>query len=121
MVSDDAAAVPPPNTALNIVVAVVDSEAPQLHGYVAPHWTNLVAGTAGSSSTVLGVSAGVATAEQIARVAASAAVAGHEIVGILVADPDPADSTTGRLPQVSRPTRARRPNRMTGTATEINP
>ena len=70
------------------------------------------------AATVLGVSAGVATAEQLARVAASAAVGGHDIIGILVADPDPADTTTGRLPQVDRPAHRRRPTRMTSTNTE---
>ena len=56
-----------------------------------------------ATATVLGVSAGAATAEQLARVAASAAADGRDIAGILVADPDPADHTTGRLPQLARP------------------
>ena len=54
-----------------------------------------------TTATVLGVSAGAATAEQLARVAVSAAVDGREIVGILVADPEPADNTTGRIPQLA--------------------
>ena len=53
--------------------------------------------------TVLAVSAGAATAEQLARVAASAADNGRDIAGILVANPDPSDQTTGRLPQLARP------------------
>ena len=95
-----------PDAALTVVVAVVDGQTPQ------------VADTMRTTATVLGVSAGAATAEQLARVAASAAADGRDIAGILVADPDPADHTTGRLPQLARPTQRRRPTRMTGTTTE---
>ena len=106
IVRDHADAVRQPEVALTVVVVVVDGQAPQV--------THMIRTTA----TVLGVSAGVATAEQLARVAASAAVGGHDIIGILVADPDPADTTTGRLPQVGRPAHRRRPTRMTGTTME---
>jgi len=82
---------PVPEAALSVVVAAVDGEGPQ------------VAETMYTSVTVLGVSAGVATAEQLARVAASAAADGRTIAGILVADPDSSDHTTGRLPQLARP------------------
>jgi len=99
VVRDHADTVLEPDVALTIVVAVDDGQAPPV--------THLT----GTTPTVLGVSAGVATAEQLARVAASAAVAGYDIVGILVADPDPADTTTGRLPQVERPAQRRRPTR----------
>jgi hypothetical protein len=95
-----------PDGTLTVVVVVVDNEAPQ------------VADTIRTTATVLGVSAGMATAEQLARVAASAAVGGHDVTGILVADPDPADPTTGRLPQLARPSRRRRPTRITGTTVE---
>ncbi len=71
-----------------------------------------------TTATVLGVSAGAVTAEQLARVAASAAADGRDIAGILVADPDPADHTTGRLPQLARPAHRRTPTRLTGTTTE---
>jgi capsular polysaccharide biosynthesis protein len=81
--------------ALTVAVGVVDGENPQ------------VAVTARAATTVLAVSAGAATAEQLARVATSAAVDDRAIAGILVADPDPADQTTGRLPQVSRPAERR--------------
>jgi capsular polysaccharide biosynthesis protein len=106
IVRDHADAVREPDVALTVVVAVVDGQA--------PHVTHMIRTTA----TVLGVSAGVTTAEQLARVAASAAVGGHDINGILVADPDPADTTTGRLPRVERPAQRRRPTRMTGTTME---
>ena len=59
-----------------------------------------------TNATVLGVSAGAATADQLARVAVSAAANGSEITGILVADPDSADPTTGRVPQLARPVHA---------------
>lgn len=107
VVKDHADAAHEPAVALTVVVVVVDAQAPQV--------TDLVRTTA----TVLGVSAGVATGEQLARVAASAAVGRHDIGGILVADPDPGDTTTGRLPLVERPAHRRRPTRMTGTAREL--
>ncbi len=92
----------PPDAVLTIVVTVVDGQDPQ------------VAHTVRTTATVLGVSAGVVTAEQVARVAASAAAAGRDITGILVADPDPDDPTTGRLPQLARPAHRRGPTRITG-------
>jgi capsular polysaccharide biosynthesis protein len=105
-VRDHDSAVRPPDAALTVVVAVVDGQAPR------------VPDTMRTTATVLGVSAGVATAEQLARVAAGAAAGDHDIIGILVADPDPADPTTGRLPQLARPGQRRRPTRMTGTTLE---
>lgn len=105
IVKDAEDSVHQPAAALTVVVTVVDSQAPQV-----THLTR-------NAATVLAVSAGAATAEQLARAAASAAVGGHEIIGILVADPDPADTTTGRLPQVDRPAHRRRPTRMTSTNT----
>lgn len=96
-----------PDTALTVVVAVVDSQSPQLPGPIR------------TTSALLGVSAGVATADQLARVAVNAATSGCEITWILVADPDPADETTGRLPRLGRHRARRMPTRMTGIATEI--
>jgi Chain length determinant protein len=81
-----------PGAGLVIVATVVNGQTPQ------------VAETMRTSTTVLGVSAGAATAEQLARVAASAAANDRHLAGILVADPDPADHTTGRLPQLARST-----------------
>lgn len=95
-----------PEAALTVVVAVVDGQDPR------------VADTMRPTVTVLGVSAGKATAEQVARAAASAAAGGRDITGILVADPDPDDPTTGRLPSLARPAHRRGPTRMTGTAAE---
>ena len=76
----------PPDTVLAVVVAVVNAKIPE------------VAGMIRTTATVLGVSADAATAEQLARVAASAAADDRHIAGILVADPDSADHTTGRIP-----------------------
>ena len=90
-----------------VVVAVVDSETPR------------VPDTARPATTILGVSAGVATAEQLARVAVSAAADGREIVGILVADPEPTDKTNGQIPQLAQPIRRRQPTRLSGKTTEI--
>jgi capsular polysaccharide biosynthesis protein len=107
MVRDHDTSTRPPDSVLTIVVAVVDGQDPHL------------ADTTRAAATVLGVSAGVVTAEQIARVAASAAAVGRDITGILVADPDPDDYTTGRLPQLARPAHRRRgPTRITGTTAE---
>jgi capsular polysaccharide biosynthesis protein len=91
---------------LKVIVAVVDGQAPK------------VAETIRGDVTVLGVSAGTATAEQLARVAVSAAASGRDIAGIIVADPEPDDKTTGRLPQPARPPGRRQPTRLTGTTTE---
>ena len=98
-----------PGAALTIVVAVVDGESPQ------------VAGSIRTNVTVLGVSAAAVTADQLARVATSAAADGRDLAGIFVADPDPADHTTGQLPQLARSARRRMPTRMTGTAMRHRP
>jgi capsular polysaccharide biosynthesis protein len=95
------------DTSLVVVVAVVDSRAPKMPD------------TIRTNATVLGVSAGATTAEQLARAAVAAAADGREITGILVADPDPADQTTGRVPYLARPTRRKLPNRLRGIVTEI--
>ena len=80
----------PPDAELTVVVAVVDSRSPH------------VPDTIRTTAAVLGVSAGAATADQLARATVSAASSGREITGILVADPDSDDATTGRLPQLGR-------------------
>ncbi len=97
----------PLDAALTVVVSVVDSRSPRM-----PDTTH-------TTSTLLGVSSGATTAEQLARAAVSADVDGREITGILVADPEPADHTTGRIPQLSRPVQHRRPTRLKGITTEI--
>jgi len=96
-----------PGAVLTVVVAVVDGDAPRIPD------------TMRTTHTMLGVSAGVATAEQLAKTAVSAAVDGREVIGILVANPDPADTTTGTAPRLSRPHRHRAPTRLNGITTEI--
>jgi capsular polysaccharide biosynthesis protein len=104
-VGTDDDAVAPRAAALTIVVATLDDQASQVSRVMR------------TTATVLGVSAGVATAEQLARVAVSAAGDGRDIAGIIVADPDSADHTTGRLPEQSRPSQRPVPTRRTGTVT----
>jgi hypothetical protein len=106
MVSDREDGGLPPYAQLVIVVAVVDGRSPQFTGM--PHTTAMV----------LGVTAGAATAEELARIAASAAADGRQLVGILVADPDPTDHTTGRLSQLSRGTPGTITKPPTGETTE---
>ena len=91
--------------ALVVAVAAVDRQDPR------------VADTMRATTTVIGVSAGAATAEQLARVATSAAADRRDIAGFLVADPDPADQTNGRMPQVARLGQRRMPTRITNAAT----
>jgi hypothetical protein len=91
---------------LTVVVSVVDSRSPRV-----PEMMR-------TTATVLGVSAGAVTAEQLARVAVNVAANGREINGILVADPEPTDRTTGRIPQLARPVQRRLPTRLNGLGTE---
>jgi capsular polysaccharide biosynthesis protein len=90
---------------LTVVVAVVDPSRPE------------IADLKLTTMTVLGVSAGAATAADLARVAVSAADAGRHVSGILVADPFSTDRTTGRLPQLARSAQRQQPTRLTGTKT----
>lgn len=96
----------PDPVALTVVVGVVDGEKPR------------VADTLQATTTVLAVSAGAVTADQLARVATSAAIAGRDIGWILVADPDAADRTTGRMPQLGRPASHRIPKSVIPVPTE---
>jgi capsular polysaccharide biosynthesis protein len=82
---------------LTVIVEVVDSREPRFS-----HRSR-------ASATVLGVTAGAATAEQLARVAVGVAADGRDITGALVANPLPSDRTTGSLPQLSQPQRRRGP------------
>ena len=95
------------NATLAVVVVVIDGRNPQFPD------------TMRTTATLLGISSGATTADQLARAAVSAATSGREITGILVADPDPDDVTTGRLPQLGRRGQRRMPTRMSGISTEI--
>jgi capsular polysaccharide biosynthesis protein len=98
---------PPPDTALTVLVMAVDGQAPRLPEAMR------------SSATLLGVSSGAATADQLARAAVSADADGREVTGILVADPESADHTTGRIAQLSRPSQRKLPTRLKGMITEL--
>jgi capsular polysaccharide biosynthesis protein len=106
-VSDDGSVAGQATTELTIIVVVVDGQVPEI-----PE-------TMRTTATVLGVSAGTATAEQLARVAVVAAAGGRDISGILVADPDSADRTNGRIPSPVQPSRRNPSARLEGIATEI--
>lgn len=88
--------------ALRVVLAVVDRHKPQLHAL--PE----------TSATILAVSSGSATAEDLARVAVTADDAGNRISGVLVADPDSLDRTSGHLLQHERIHQPSLPRRLTG-------
>jgi hypothetical protein len=98
--------------ALTVITEVVDSRDPR------PARSTM------ATATVLAVSAGAATAEQLAKVGVAFAADGADITGVLVADPLASDRTTGSLPQLSQPARRRalahqvQPARANGTATE---
>jgi len=96
----------PRDVALTVLVTVVDGTNPQ--------WDKNLPATA----TLIGVSAGGATAEQLAATAMKVTGRGREVVGLLVADPDQSDRTTGRIPQLPRPV-PRMPTRLTGISTEV--
>ena len=105
-VADNGQLAYPPKGMLTVVVAVVDERAPQF------------AATIPTEVAVLGVSAGATSADQLARAAAQAGAVGLEIEGVLVADPDESDPTTGRIPRIGRNVNRMRPTRLTGTTTE---
>jgi capsular polysaccharide biosynthesis protein len=112
IVSDGGDATILPDVSLTVVVAVVDGLDPEIPD------------TMRTTATVLGVSAGAVTAEQLARAASSVAAAGCELTGILVADPEPTDRSTGQLPRTLRATpvdgnAARTIIGATGISTEI--
>jgi capsular polysaccharide biosynthesis protein len=94
-------------TALTVVVTVVDNRAPKFPA------------TVDTAVTVIGITAGRVTAEQLARAAVAAGAGGRDVTGILVADPEQTDKTTGRVPQLMRPSRRRLPTRLKGVVTEV--
>jgi capsular polysaccharide biosynthesis protein len=95
------------DTALTVVAAVVDGNDPQ------------VPDTMRTGATVLGVSASAATAEQLARVAMAASLDRRDVSGIIVADPEPTDQTTGVIQQLPQPPNRGLGTRLRGMTTEI--
>jgi capsular polysaccharide biosynthesis protein len=88
---------------LTVVVAVLDRRRPELLRELPQ-----------TSVTILAVSSGTATAEDLARAAVTADDAGRHIAGIVVADPDDLDRTTGRLLLAERSQQVPLPTRLTG-------
>ena len=89
---------------LVVYVAVAERQHPELS----------VAG-AGHAVTLLAVTAGAATAEDLARVALAADDSGHPIDRIVVVDPDPLDRTTGRALASERAAQVPLPSHLTGS------
>ncbi len=87
---------------LTITLVVVDRRQPDLSGAPA------------TAATVLSVAAATATEQELARVAVAVDDAGRRIDGIVVADPDRTDWTSGRLTLDERSRRVALPVRLTG-------
>jgi hypothetical protein len=87
---------------LTIVLTVTDAKEPMLLGEPA------------TAVTMLAISPGVASREELARLAVAVDDAGRRIDGIVVADPDPSDRTTGRRTLDERARHAPLPLRVTG-------
>ncbi|HET6666187.1 MAG TPA: Wzz/FepE/Etk N-terminal domain-containing protein [Intrasporangium sp.] len=87
-----------------VVLAVVDRTTPVLH-HELPRTT----------ATVLSVAAGTATADELARVAVAADEDNRKFDGIVVADRDDLDPTTGRLLRSERWREVPLPTLLTGT------
>jgi capsular polysaccharide biosynthesis protein len=67
-----------------------------------------------TAATMLAISPGVGTREELARLAVAVDDAGRRIDGVVVADPDPSDRTTGRHTLDERAMQTPLPVRMTG-------
>jgi hypothetical protein len=67
-----------------------------------------------SAATILSVAAATATQQELARVAVAVDDVGRRIDGIVVADPDQADQTSGRHTMDERSLRPVLPTRLTG-------
>ncbi len=94
---------PAGKVALDIHLVVVDRDAPHL------------AGTTRTTNTIVALSAGMVTAEELARLAVAAATDDRTIDGLVVTDPDPSDRTIGRVSQSNRRSGSRLPTLLTGT------
>lgn len=95
---------PPGKVALSIHVVVVGRDTPQL------------VGADRTTATIIALSAGSVTAEELARLAVAAAADDRDIDGIVVTDPHPTDRTIGRVSPSTRRIGARLPTLLSGTA-----
>ena len=89
---------------LTIILVVVDRKQPDLGDAPA------------SEATILSVAAGTATEQELARVALAVDDKGRSIDGIVVADPDQTDRTSGRHTMDERSSRPALPVRLTGVS-----
>jgi hypothetical protein len=87
---------------LTIILVVVDRMQPKL------------ADAPASAATILSVASATATEQELARVAIAVDDAGRRIDGIVVADPDQTDRTSGRHTMDERSRRPALPTRLTG-------
>ena len=87
---------------LTIIFTVADRREPTLLGIPV------------TGATVLAISPGVGTREELARLAVAVDDAGRRIDGVVVADPEPSDRTTGRRTLDERALQEPLPVRMTG-------
>ena len=72
--------------------------------------------TPATAATVLSVGTATATEQELARVAVAVDDAGRRIDGIVVADPDQSDRTSGRHTMAERSRQLALPTRLTGIA-----
>jgi hypothetical protein len=72
--------------------------------------------TPATAATILSVGSATATAQDLARVAVAVDDTGRRIDGIVVADPDPTDRTSGRHTMAERSRQLALPTKLTGTA-----
>ena len=89
---------------LVVLLAVLDRRNPELYLY-----------RADNAVTLLAVTAGSVTAEDLANVAVASDNARHPLDGIVVIDPDPLDRTSGRLLPADRVQHIPLPTLMTGS------
>lgn len=90
----------------HVVLAVVDRKNPQFGHSLR------------TDKVVIAVAAGAATEEELARLAVAIDDEGGQIDGIIVADPDRSDRTTGRLTVEERAKQIALPMRLTGVPAE---
>ncbi|GAA1134155.1 hypothetical protein GCM10009630_35460 [Kribbella jejuensis] len=95
---------PSGQVALEIHLVLVDRDAPHLDH------------TEHTTRTIIALSAGTVTAEELARLAVATAADDRTIDGLVVTDPDPFDRTIGRVAQAQRRSSSRLPTLLTGTA-----
>ncbi|MGZ0146864.1 Wzz/FepE/Etk N-terminal domain-containing protein [Kribbella sp. WER1] len=95
---------PSGQVALEIHLVLVDRDAPHLDD------------SERTTRTIVALSAGTVTAEELARLAVATATDDRTIDGLVVTDPDPSDRTVGRVALAQRRAGSRLPTLLTGTA-----